>query len=65
MNEQAASPAPGIGIDPVCGMEVVIDGAQHVIDYEGTTYSFCGKGCRLDFEDDPGRILAADYEPSM
>ena len=31
----------------------------------GTTYYFCAKGCRLDFEDDPERVLAPDYKPSM
>ncbi len=46
-------------------MQVVIEDAQHTAEHEGTTYYFCGKGCRLDFEDDPGRILAPDYEPSM
>jgi YHS domain-containing protein len=46
-------------------MEVVIEGAQQVSEHAGTTYYFCGKGCRLDFEDDPERILAPDYEPSM
>ena len=65
MNQQASSPDPGIAIDPVCGMQVVIDGAQHVSEHDGTTYYFCAKGCRLDFEDDPARILAPDYEPSM
>ena len=65
MNEHAAPPDPGIAIDPVCGMEVVIEGAQHLVEYQGTTYYFCAKGCRLDFEDDPQRILAPDYEPSM
>jgi YHS domain-containing protein len=65
MNDQAAPPGSGIAIDPVCGMEVAIDGAQHVFEYEGTTYYFCAKGCRLDFEEDPKRILAPDYEPSM
>jgi Cu+-exporting ATPase len=65
MNQQASSPDPSIAIDPVCGMQVVIDGAQHVSEHDGTTYYFCAKGCRLDFEDDPARILAPDYEPSM
>ena len=69
MNDQAAPPGSGIANDPVCGMEVAIDGAidgaQHVLEYEGTTYYFCAKGCRLDFEEDPKRILAPDYEPSM
>jgi YHS domain-containing protein len=46
-------------------MQVVMAEAQHVFEYEGTTYYFCAKGCRLDFEDDPERILAPDYEPSM
>jgi YHS domain-containing protein len=65
MDEQATTTTPDIAIDPVCGMEVVTEGAQHTSLYEGTMYYFCGKGCRLDFEDDPQRILAPDYEPSM
>ena len=65
MNDQAASPGPGIAIDPVCGMEVVVETAQHVAEHDGTTYYFCAKGCRLDFEDDPERVLAPDYQPSM
>ena len=59
------SPRQGIAIDPVCGMRVGIEGAQHTSDYEGITYYFCGKGCRLDFEDDPERFLSPDYRPSM
>ena len=65
MNEHASTPRPGFAIDPVCGMEVRIEGAQHVAQYEGETYYFCAKGCRLDFEDDPERVLAPDYEPTM
>ena len=65
MDEHTASPDPAIAIDPVCGMQVVIADAQHVAEYEGITYYFCAKGCRLDFEDDPERILAPDYEPHM
>jgi Cu+-exporting ATPase len=65
MDQHHLPPAEGTAIDPVCGMSVVIEGAPHVSEYQGTTYYFCGKGCRLEFEDDPERILAADYEPSM
>ncbi len=54
-----------VAIDPVCGMQVVIKDAQHTAEHGGTTYYFCAKGCRLDFEDDPERILAPDYEASM
>lgn len=65
MDDQAAGPTPGIAIDPVCGMKVVIEGAQHVSEYAGTAYYFCGRGCQLDFEDEPLRILAPDHQPSM
>lgn len=59
------STPPGIAVDPVCGMKVVIEDAQHTSEYQGTTYYFCGKGCRLDFEEDPERVLAPDYQPHM
>jgi Cu+-exporting ATPase len=55
----------GTAIDPVCGMSVTVEGAQHTSQYQGRTYYFCGKGCRLEFEDDPERILAPGYVPSM
>jgi Cu+-exporting ATPase len=58
-------PAPGVAIDPVCGMRVAIEGAQHTSEHQGTIYYFCAKGCRLDFEEDPGRFLAPGYRPSM
>jgi YHS domain-containing protein len=51
--------------DPVCGMDVEIATAVHTTEYHGVTYYFCGKGCRLEFEDDPERYLDADYVPSM
>jgi len=63
MNEAATS--PGIAIDPVCGMQVVIADAQHTTEHDGTTYYFCAKGCKLDFEDEPERILAPEYKPHM
>jgi len=55
-------------IDPVCGMSVVPDTAREKglhSTYEGTDYYFCGKGCKLEFDDEPQRYLAADYVPSM
>jgi len=65
MDDQSPEQPSVIAIDPVCGMEVVTEGAQHVSEYQGDTYYFCGKGCRLEFEDDPDRILAPGYQPSM
>lgn len=54
--------------DPVCGMEVnpEIARAQGLsAEHEGETYYFCGRGCRLDFIEDPARILDPSYQPSM
>ena len=65
MDQHETIPTEGTATDPVCAMRVVIEGAQHVSEYKGTTYYFCGKGCRLEFEDDPERILAPGYVPSM
>jgi YHS domain-containing protein len=55
-------------VDPVCGMEVnpEIANAQGLSsEHEGQTYFFCGKGCKLDFDDDPARFLEAGYQPHM
>ena len=65
MNELDMVPMP---TDPVCGMEVSpkVASAQGLrSEHEGHTYYFCGRGCKLDFDDDPGRILSPDYTPSM
>ncbi|MFL5673918.1 MAG: YHS domain-containing protein [Chloroflexota bacterium] len=54
-----------IAIDPVCGMEVDTTTSLLSLDHDGITYWFCGKGCLLDFKDDPSGFLAADRIPSM
>jgi YHS domain-containing protein len=33
--------------------------------YHDVDYYFCGKGCKLDFDDDPDRYLDPSYVPSM
>jgi YHS domain-containing protein len=58
-------PPEGVAIDPVCGMHVVIATSTQTAEHKGTTYHFCGKGCRLDFEEDPERYLDPSYVPSM
>jgi len=55
-------------IDPVCGMTVDIVTATArdlLLEHDGTTYYFCGRGCKLEFGDDPGRFLDPSYTPSM
>ena len=54
-----------IAIDPVCAMEVEVESAQLTAEHEGTTYYFCGRGCLLEFMDDPARYLDPDYRPAM
>ena len=51
--------------DPVCGMEVDPRTAKHRSEYAGHAYYFCGTGCKLDFDEDPARVFAPDYRPSM
>jgi YHS domain-containing protein len=55
-------------VDPVCGMEVNIEiaSAQGLAsEHAGQTYYFCGKGCKLDFDEDPARFFEPGYQPHM
>ncbi len=51
--------------DPVCGMDVDTEMSQLSLEHEGRTYWFCGRGCLLEFRDDPAKYLDRDYQPSM
>jgi len=54
--------------DPVCGMQVDPSTAEAkglTAERDGKTYYFCGKGCMLDFKEDPEPYFAPDYKPSM
>lgn len=55
-------------IDPVCGMTVDPSAAEraglHSRRAERDIY-FCGRGCKLEFDDDPGRYLDPAHVPSM
>lgn len=66
MTSQTADPTSAV--DPVCGMTVnpeVARAAGLIVEHDGVTYHFCGRGCMLDFVEDPARYLAGDYEPHM
>ena len=52
--------------DPVCGMDVNTKspaGGTH--EHEGTTYYFCGPGCRTEFEDDAASYLSGEKKMEM
>jgi YHS domain-containing protein len=54
--------------DPVCGMSVDPMQAEAnglIAEHNGTTYYFCGRGCLLDFRDDPEQYLDPAYSPHM
>ena len=41
--------------DPVCGMQVDEANARWKSDYMGTTYYFCGPGCKQAFDRNPAK----------
>lgn len=51
--------------DPVCGMDVTIEGAGHTLEYGGERHYFCSQRCQDRFEADPERYLdgARQEEP--
>jgi YHS domain-containing protein len=58
----------GAAIDHVCGMRVepataVAKGLHR--QHDGVDHYFCGKGCYLDFGEDPARYLDPSYIPSI
>jgi xanthine dehydrogenase accessory factor len=54
-----SEPPPPEAVDPVCGMTVSLAGAETFV-YQGTTYAFCGAGCRARFEAEPSRYLVVE-----
>jgi YHS domain-containing protein len=55
-------------IDPVCGMTVDIEHAAAAgltTEQSRTTFYFCGRGCKLEFDDEPKKYLDPNYIPSM
>ena len=54
--------------DPVCGMTVNLEQARDkglTTTHGGREYVFCGKGCLLEFRDDPERFLAPGFVAEM
>jgi Cu+-exporting ATPase len=51
--------------DPVCGMTVDPATAKHRHDHDGTTYYFCGGGCREKFVADPAAYLEPGDRPAV
>lgn len=59
-HEAYRSPAePREAVDPICDMTVAITPTALRAEHEGTTYYFCGEGCRRKFRANPAAALAA------
>ncbi|WP_324826775.1 heavy metal translocating P-type ATPase [Qipengyuania zhejiangensis] len=59
---QSHEPKPeGTAIDPVCGMNVKIEGAAHVAEHDGANHFFCSARCRDKFAADPGHYLSGAH----
>lgn len=44
-------------LDPVCGMTVEPQQAAATSVYQGKTYYFCSRGCKVVFDRDPEKYL--------
>ncbi|MBM4422835.1 MAG: YHS domain-containing protein [Chloroflexi bacterium] len=64
-DKQKAASSEQTYVDPVCGMTVTAEDSAGSYEYKGTTYYFCGPGCKRSFEKDPEKFLSPDYKPSM
>lgn len=51
--------------DPTCGMDIDTSTSDLKLEHDGRTYWFCGKGCLLEFRDDPGCFPDPGHQPSM
>ena len=54
--------------DPVCGMHVDPEAARArglTLTHDGRDFVFCGKGCFLEFRDEPAKYLDPRHLPSM
>jgi YHS domain-containing protein len=66
--EQHHGRASAVALDPVCGMTVEPDVASArglASSHLAHDYFFCGRGCKLDFDEDPERYLDPGYTPTM
>ena len=64
----ASSGLTASATDPVCGMTVDPEAARGKglhSSYQDRDYFFCGKGCKLEFDENPERYLDPSYQPSM
>ena len=60
----SGSKAPGMAIDPVCGMSVDPATTTHVATHDGAHHYFCSAGCLTKFEAHPARYMSDAPRPT-
>ncbi|MDO9459584.1 MAG: YHS domain-containing protein, partial [Alphaproteobacteria bacterium] len=50
--------------DPVCGMQVRIEGAKHTALHHGQNYYFCSSRCQEKFQSDPAHYASGPPAPA-
>jgi Cu+-exporting ATPase len=51
---------PATKHDPICHMDIDPASAAGSSEHGGTTYYFCSRGCKLEFDEDPDAALQAE-----
>ena len=51
--------------DPVCKMTVDENAPADTSEYNGATYYFCAPGCKVAFDEDPGKYLRTGEKRSL
>ena len=54
-----------MAIDPVCKMTVDESAPAATSELNGKTYYFCAPGCKVAFDEDPGKHLGEESRPSL
>jgi YHS domain-containing protein len=45
-------------LDVVCGMEIDEKTSKYKSAYKGETYHFCGRMCKLEFDENPEKYIS-------
>lgn len=48
-----------MAIDPICGMEVAEQGAEHMLHFEHVTIYFCSESCKRSYAEKSGIVKPA------
>ena len=51
--------------DPVCGMELSREEAEHAVEYEGRTYHFCSQSCKDSFDPEEANTTIREQATSL